>query len=78
MGMSDMPTRPYDQAKRSVEALPPADQMRLISELARRWSGQLEGQPQRSLLELRGLGKDISQGVDVDEYLTGFPSGARG
>jgi hypothetical protein len=69
MGMSDMPASPYDQAKRSVEALPAADQMRLISELAGRLSGQVEGQPHRSLLELRGLGKDIWQGVDVDEYL---------
>jgi hypothetical protein len=59
---------PYDQAKRSIEALPPADQMRLISELAGRLSGQLE-RKHRSLLELRGLGKSIWEGVDVDQYL---------
>lgn len=64
-----MPMSPYDQVKRFVEALPPADQMRLISELAGRLRVQLEGQPHRSLLELRGLGKNIWQGVDVDEYL---------
>ena len=46
---------PYDQAKKSIEALPAADQMRLISELTGRLSGQFERQPQRSLLELRGL-----------------------
>jgi len=69
MRMSDMPTSPYDRAKRSLEALPPADQLRLISELAGRLSGRLERQPHRSLLELRGLGKDIWQDVDVDEYL---------
>jgi len=60
---------PYDNAKRSVEALPPGDQLRLISELADRLGGQLERRPRRSLLELRGLGKSVWQSIDVDEYL---------
>jgi hypothetical protein len=69
MGMSDLPNPLYDQAKRSVQALGPADQLRLIAELVRRLSGELDLQPRRSLLELQGLGKGIWQGVDVDEYL---------
>ena len=69
MGMSDLPNPRYDQAKRSVQALGPADQLRLIAELAGRLSGELDLQPRRSLLELQGLGKGIWQGVDVDEYL---------
>lgn len=59
----------YDDARRSVEALPPADQLRLIAELAVRLGGQLERQPRRSLLELRGLGKSVWRNIDVDEYL---------
>jgi hypothetical protein len=69
MGMSDMPNPRYDRAKESVQALAPADQLRLIAELVARLSGELDRQPCRSLLELQGLGKGVWQGVDVDEYL---------
>jgi hypothetical protein len=69
MGMSDMPNPHYDDAKRSVQALDPADQLRLIAELVGRLSGQLDRQPCRSLRELQGLGKTVWQGVNVDEYL---------
>ena len=69
MGMSDMPNPRYDQAKQSVQALGPADQLRLIAELVARLSGELDRRPRRSLLELQGLGKGVWQGVDVDEYL---------
>jgi hypothetical protein len=69
MGMSEMPNPLYDQARRSVQALGPADQLRLIAELVGRLSGELDRQPRRSLLELQGLGKAVWQGVDVDEYL---------
>jgi len=67
--MSDMPNPRYDQAKQSVQALGPADQLRLISELVARLSGELDRRPRRSLLELQGLGKGVWQGIDVDEYL---------
>jgi len=69
MGMSDMPNPRYDQAKRSAQALGPADQLRLIAELVGRLSGELAPRPRRSLLELQGLGKGVWEGVDVDEYL---------
>ena len=64
-----MPNPSYDQAKRSVQALAPADQLRLIAELVGRLSGELDRRPRRSLLELEGLGKGVWQAVDVDEYL---------
>ena len=69
MGMSDLPNPRSGQAKRSVQALGPADQLRLIAELVGRLSGELDLHSRRSLLELQGLGKGIWQGVDVDEYL---------
>ena len=69
MGMSDMPDSRYNSAKRSVQALGPSDQLRLIAELAASLRGEVERQPRRSLLELQGLGKEVWQGVDVEEYL---------
>jgi len=60
---------PYENAKKSAEALDPGDQLRLVAELTSRLSGELDHGPRRSLLELRGLGKDIWLEVDVADYL---------
>jgi hypothetical protein len=65
---TSMAATPYENAKKSVEALGPADQLRLVAELSSRLSGRLGGQP-RSLLDLEGLGQEVWLGVDVDEYL---------
>jgi hypothetical protein len=69
MGTGDIPDPRYDQAKRSVQALGLADQLRLIAELVGRLSDEIDRRPRRSLLELQGLGKGVWQSVDVDEYL---------
>jgi hypothetical protein len=63
-----MSITPYENAKKSIEALGPADQLRLVAELMLRLSGELGEQP-RSLLELEGLGQEVWQGIDVGEYL---------
>jgi len=63
-----VPGDSYEIAKRSVEALPPAKQLRLVAELAASLSAELDPQP-RSLMELEGLGREVWQGVDVEEYL---------
>ena len=63
-----MASMAYENARRFVEALKPADQLRLAAELISRLSGKIDRQP-RSLLELEGLGEDVWQGVDVDAYL---------
>jgi hypothetical protein len=78
MAMSGMPNPIYDQARRSVQALGPADQLRLIADIVGRLSGELDRQSRRSLLELQGLGKGVWQGVDVDEYLRGERSSWNG
>jgi hypothetical protein len=56
-------------AKESVEALEPLEQLRLISELTYDLTRKLNPRPRRSIMELRGLGKEIWQDVDVDEYI---------
>jgi hypothetical protein len=63
-----VPSDSYETAKRSVEALPPAEQLRLVSELAASLSAELDPHP-RSLMELEGLGREVWQGSDVEEYL---------
>jgi hypothetical protein len=68
MGASEVPGNSYERAKRSVEALTPTEQLRLVSELAAGLSAELDPQP-RSLMELEGLGREVWQGVDVEEYL---------
>ena len=46
----------------------PTEQLRLVSELAAVLNAELDPQP-RSLMELEGLGREVWQGVDVEEYL---------
>ena len=59
---------PYRNIRRQVEALTPDEQRCLLEELAvlvhRRSSP-----PLRSILELRGLGKEIWQGIDAQQYV---------
>lgn len=59
----------YDLAKRYVRALDPADQLRLIADIEMGIAAEVEPRPRRSLLELQGLGKEIWDGIDVEEYL---------
>jgi hypothetical protein len=60
---------PYEAARKSVEALSPIDQLRLVAELITRLSHQLNPEQPRSLMELEGLGREIWKDVNVDEYL---------
>jgi hypothetical protein len=68
IGASKVPGDSYERAKRSVETLTPAEQLRLVSELAATLSAELDPQT-RSLMELEGLGREVWHGVDVDRYL---------
>ena len=59
----------YDQVQRTAALLSPNDQLRLVAELASRLSGRVPAPTHRSLLELRGLGKDVWVRIDPDEYI---------
>jgi hypothetical protein len=56
---------------RHIKPLPPADRLRLLALLANDLAAVEAGeQPrERSLLELEGLGADLWQGVDAQEYV---------
>jgi len=65
-----MPSTPYEEVRKIAEALEPHDQLRLVAALALRLTGQWNSGPSRSLLELRGLGRDAWRGISPEEYLT--------
>ncbi|MGA7341054.1 MAG: hypothetical protein WBE72_07800 [Terracidiphilus sp.] len=45
------------------------ERLRLIEELAARTAGEPSPEPPSSILELCGLGKEIWEGVDAQEYV---------
>jgi len=57
----------YQQALRVAEALPRAEQLRLIQELTEPTS--CEGGQAASVMELCGLGQEIWQQRDAQEYV---------
>ena len=59
----------YDEVRRTAVLLSTNDQLRLVAELTARLSGRGDIPKRRSLLDLRGLGKDLWVGIDPDEYI---------
>jgi hypothetical protein len=60
---------PYEQILRDVESLSRAEQLRLISELAENLRAEAPPEPRTSILDLQGLGKEIWQGIDAQDYV---------
>lgn len=59
----------YYEVLDRVQRLTPADQLRLLEELAALVRRQITARPRRSILELQGLGKEIWRGIDAQEYV---------
>lgn len=59
----------YENILRSVESLSPVEQLRLISALVERLRLPRTPQPSASVLELQGLGKNIWQDLDAQDYV---------
>lgn len=57
----------YGEAISIVQRLRPEDQLRLLEELDA--TVHRPNEPQHSVLELRGLGKEIWEGIDAQEYV---------
>ena len=64
-----MSTEVYEQVLSHVQRLSPDEQLRLLEELAMLIRRQVTVRTRRSILELQGLGKEIWQGVDAQEYI---------
>ncbi|MEP7337276.1 MAG: hypothetical protein ABI977_05985 [Acidobacteriota bacterium] len=66
-----MEINPEELYRRELEPLPLADRLKLIALLTQ---GLMETEtkpepPLRSLMELHGLGKEIWEGIDAQEYV---------
>jgi hypothetical protein len=55
-----------------IKPLPRAERLRLLALIARELAGEAAGsaeQPTRDIMELHGLGKEIWDGVDAQDYV---------
>jgi hypothetical protein len=59
----------YNEIKSQILSLPPEEQLRLISEVTSIMRHRVLPKPKRSILELRGLGKEVWNGIDAQEYV---------
>lgn len=59
----------YQEIRRQVENLTPDEQLRLLEELAALVRRRITPKPKRSIMELEGLGKEIWQDIDAQEYV---------
>lgn len=64
-----MATISYESALAMAASLSHEEQLRLIQELTDRAGESAPEEPEHSILELRGLGKEIWQGIDAQEYV---------
>lgn len=64
-----MPSIAYSEVLDQAQRLTYADQLRLLEDLAVSLRHSMSAQPQRSILELQGLGKEIWEGIDAQNYV---------
>jgi hypothetical protein len=64
-----MATTDYYEVLKRMHRLTPAEQQRLLEELASLVQRKVLPQPRRSVLDLQGLGKDIWSDIDAQEYV---------
>ncbi|MFN6561877.1 MAG: hypothetical protein RMY28_019065 [Nostoc sp. ChiSLP01] len=59
----------YQEVLQQAQSLSPEEQLRLIEDLISVVRHRVTAKPKRSILELRGLGKEIWKGIDAQEYV---------
>jgi hypothetical protein len=64
-----MQTMTYRQVLYQALQLTPDEKLQLIGELAANIRQQITTQPQHSIMEFEGLGKEVWQGIDVEKYI---------
>ncbi len=68
----------YEEVLERARLLSPEDQARLLEELIVDLRQRLEGQQYHSIMELKGLGKELWEGIDVEKYIEEERSSWRG
>lgn len=64
-----MAAHTYESTLQMAELLSREEQLRLIRELTARAGENASSEPQHSIMELCGLGKEIWEGIDAQEYV---------
>ncbi|MGQ9625393.1 MAG: hypothetical protein ACUVV0_00615 [Anaerolineae bacterium] len=64
-----MATMGYKELLSRVRQLDLIEQLRLLEELVASVRRRLTTRPRRNIMELQGLGKEIWQGIDAQEYV---------
>ncbi|NJN38810.1 MAG: hypothetical protein HC790_08900 [Acaryochloridaceae cyanobacterium CSU_3_4] len=59
----------YQDIRRQIENLTPDEQLRLLEELASMTRCRIPVKPRYSMMDLEGLGKEIWEGLDAQEYV---------
>lgn len=59
----------YDEVLSRIQLLAPDDQLRLLEDLAAIVRQRITGEPLHSILELEGLGQEVWDGIDAQEYV---------
>jgi hypothetical protein len=64
-----MSTYAYRQALDHIQQLTPVEQLQLMGELATILQQSVVTKPLHSVMEFKGLGKEIWQGINAQEYV---------
>lgn len=64
-----MQTVAYREALERARQLTPDEQLELLEELAAMVRQKFTVKPKHSIMELKGLGKEIWEGIDVEKYI---------
>ena len=66
-----MSTNAYQQVLHQALNLTPEEQLQLIEDLIQniRQTCKIEAEPRHSILEFEGLGKEVWQAIDVEQYI---------
>lgn len=59
----------YEEVLSQALLITPEEQAHLIEDLAAHLRQYLDDRPHHSITELRGLGKELWQGIDVEKYI---------
>jgi hypothetical protein len=64
-----MSTYAYEEVLDRALRLTPDEQLQLLQDLAAIIRQQVMPRPKHSITELKGLGKELWQGIDVEKYI---------